>query len=109
MDYRNPDKYKNYWKTGVSLLRRNEIYLRGYPLEEISGRTLDVSRGPAVPGGLAECDPECIHHLLHVQAKQLAGGRRGAEHAHCRGAVPAAVDRRGEGHAAGHIQPECYR
>jgi citrate synthase len=38
MDYQNPEKYKNYWKTGVSELRRNEIYLRGYPLEEISGR-----------------------------------------------------------------------
>jgi citrate synthase len=38
MDYQNPEKYKNYWKTGISLLRRNEIYLRGYPLEEISGR-----------------------------------------------------------------------
>jgi citryl-CoA lyase len=38
IEYQNPDKYKNYWKTGVSELRRNEIYLRGYPLEEISGR-----------------------------------------------------------------------
>jgi len=38
MDYQNPDKYKNYWKTGISQLKRNEIYLRGYPLEEISGR-----------------------------------------------------------------------
>jgi citryl-CoA lyase len=38
IDYQNPEKYKNYWKTGVSELKRNEIYLRGYPLEEISGR-----------------------------------------------------------------------
>lgn len=38
MEYQNPEKYKNYWKTAVSELRRNEIYLRGYPLEEISGR-----------------------------------------------------------------------
>jgi citrate synthase len=39
MDYQNPAKYDgHYWKTGISELRRNEIYLRGYPLEEISGR-----------------------------------------------------------------------
>lgn len=38
MDYQNPDKYKNYWKTAVSQIDRNEIYLRGYPLEEISGK-----------------------------------------------------------------------
>src|ERR1700742_4801829 len=38
MEYQNPEKYKDYWKTAVSELRRNEIYLRGYPLEEISGR-----------------------------------------------------------------------
>jgi citryl-CoA lyase len=38
MEYQNPEKYKNYWKTGISSLKRNEIYLRGYPLEEISGR-----------------------------------------------------------------------
>jgi citrate synthase len=38
IEYQNPDKYKDYWKTGVSELKRNEIYLRGYPLEEISGR-----------------------------------------------------------------------
>jgi citrate synthase len=38
MEYQNPEKYENYWKTRISELRRNEIYLRGYPLEEISGR-----------------------------------------------------------------------
>jgi citrate synthase len=38
MEYQNPEKYQNYWKTGVSQLKRNEIYLRGYPLEEISGK-----------------------------------------------------------------------
>src|ERR1700759_1689808 len=38
IEYQNPEKYQDYWKTGVSLLKRNEIYLRGYPLEEISGR-----------------------------------------------------------------------
>jgi citrate synthase len=38
IDYQNPEKYENYWKTGISELKRNEIYLRGYPLEEISGR-----------------------------------------------------------------------
>jgi citrate synthase len=38
MDYQNPGKYQNYWRTRVSELRRNEIYLRGYPWEEISGR-----------------------------------------------------------------------
>src|ERR1700742_2618139 len=38
MEYQNPEKYKDYWKTAVSELRRNEIYLRGYPLEEISGK-----------------------------------------------------------------------
>lgn len=38
MEYQSPEKYKNYWKTAISEIRRNEIYLRGYPLEEISGR-----------------------------------------------------------------------
>jgi citrate synthase len=38
MDYQNPEKYKNYWKTAISKIDRNEIYLRGYPLEEISGK-----------------------------------------------------------------------
>jgi citrate synthase len=38
IEYQNPEKYKDYWKTGVSELKRNEIYLRGYPLEEISGK-----------------------------------------------------------------------
>jgi citrate synthase len=38
IQYQNPDKYENYWQTKVSELKRNEIYLRGYPLEEISGK-----------------------------------------------------------------------
>jgi citrate synthase len=38
MDYQNPDRYKDYWQTGVSQIKRNEIYLRGYPLEEICGQ-----------------------------------------------------------------------
>lgn len=38
MEYQNPDKYKNYWQTAISKIDRNEIYLRGYPLEEISGK-----------------------------------------------------------------------
>ena len=63
----------------------------------------------AVPGGLAERDTQRIHHLLHVQAEQLARGRRGAEHAHGRRAMPAAIDCRGKGHAARHIEPECDR
>jgi citrate synthase len=38
MEYQNPEKYKSYWKTAVSHIDRNEIYMRGYPLEEISGK-----------------------------------------------------------------------
>jgi citrate synthase len=38
MEYQNPDKYEHYWQTGISQIKRNEIYLRGYPLEEICGR-----------------------------------------------------------------------
>jgi citrate synthase len=38
MDYQNPDKYKNYWKTAISHIGRNEISIRGYPLAELSGR-----------------------------------------------------------------------
>jgi citrate synthase len=38
MEYQNPEKYEGYWKTGISQIKRNEIYLRGYPLEEICGR-----------------------------------------------------------------------
>lgn len=38
MDYQNPDKYRNYWKTAISKIDRNEIHIRGYPLEELSGR-----------------------------------------------------------------------
>ena len=63
----------------------------------------------AVPGGLAECDSKRIHHLLRIQANQLAGSRGGTEHAHRRGAMPAAIERRGEGHAARHIEAERDR
>src|SRR5271166_3855 len=63
----------------------------------------------AVAGGLAECDPQRIHHLLDVQSKQLAGSRRGAEHTHCRGAMPTSIDRRGQGDTAGNVEPERNR
>ena len=76
-------------------------------LQPLGQRAIDDAL--AVPGGLAERDPQRIHHLLHIQAKQLAGSRRGAEHAHRRGAMPTAIERRGEGHAAGHIEPERDR
>src|ERR1700738_1801777 len=38
MDYQNPDKYHQYWKTAISKIERNAIFIRGYPLEELSGR-----------------------------------------------------------------------
>ncbi len=38
MEYQNPDKYKNYWKTAISEIDRNKITIRGYPLAELSGR-----------------------------------------------------------------------
>lgn len=38
MEYQNQAKYQNYWKTGISEIRRNYVSIRGYPLEEISGR-----------------------------------------------------------------------
>ena len=38
MDYKFPDKYKDYWRTSISHIDRNFITIRGYPLEEISGR-----------------------------------------------------------------------
>jgi citrate synthase len=38
MDYQNPDKYQHYWKTAISQIERNKIFIRGYPLEELSGR-----------------------------------------------------------------------
>lgn len=38
MDYKFPDKYKNYWRTSISQIDRNFITIRGYPLAEISGR-----------------------------------------------------------------------
>jgi citrate synthase len=38
MDYQNPDKYQHYWKTAISKIERNQVYIRGYPLEELSGR-----------------------------------------------------------------------
>lgn len=38
MDYKFPDKYRDYWQTSVSQIDRNFISIRGYPLEEISGR-----------------------------------------------------------------------
>lgn len=38
MDYQNPEKYRNYWKTGISHIERNMITIRGYPLAELSGR-----------------------------------------------------------------------
>lgn len=38
MEYQNPEKYKNYWKTAISEIDRNKINIRGYPLAEISGQ-----------------------------------------------------------------------
>src|SRR5687768_10229854 len=38
MEYSNPEKYKNYWKTAVSEIDQNKITIRGYPLHEITGR-----------------------------------------------------------------------
>ena len=38
MDYKFPEKYKHYWRTKISQIDRNFISIRGYPLEEISGR-----------------------------------------------------------------------
>lgn len=38
MEYKNPEKYQHYWKTGISHIERNKIWIRGYPLAELSGR-----------------------------------------------------------------------
>jgi citrate synthase len=38
MEYRNPEKYQDYWKTAISHIAPNEISIRGYPLHEITGR-----------------------------------------------------------------------
>lgn len=38
MEYKFPDKYRDYWRTSISQIDRNFITIRGYPLEEISGR-----------------------------------------------------------------------
>lgn len=38
MDYKNPQKYENYWSTAVSRLERNEVLIRGYPLQELVGQ-----------------------------------------------------------------------
>ncbi len=38
MDYKFPDKYNQYWRTSISEIDRNKINIRGYPLEELSGR-----------------------------------------------------------------------
>jgi citrate synthase len=38
MEYRNPEKYKNYWKTAISEIGPNKISIRGYPLHELTGR-----------------------------------------------------------------------
>jgi citrate synthase len=38
VDYKFPTKYREYWKTKISRIDRNEITIRGYPLEELSGR-----------------------------------------------------------------------
>jgi hypothetical protein len=53
MDYKFPDKYKQYWRTAISEIDRNKINIRGYPLEELSGRISytdaiehDCTRGP---------------------------------------------------------------
>jgi citrate synthase len=38
MRYRNPEKYENYWQTAISKIDQNEISIRGYPLDELTGR-----------------------------------------------------------------------
>jgi citrate synthase len=38
MEYSNPEKYEDYWKTAISRIAPNEISIRGYPLHEITGR-----------------------------------------------------------------------
>jgi citrate synthase len=38
MDYKFPDKYQQYWRTSISQIGRNFVSIRGYPLEELSGR-----------------------------------------------------------------------
>lgn len=38
MEYKNPDKYKDYWKTAISEIGRNYINIRGYPLSELVGQ-----------------------------------------------------------------------
>lgn len=66
MEYKFPDKYKDYWQTAVSQIDRNFISIRGYPLEEISGRVSYVDaiilclRGE-LPG---ECESTCINAIF---------------------------------------------
>lgn len=38
VEYKNPDKYENYWTTSISRLERNEVLIRGYPLTELVGQ-----------------------------------------------------------------------
>lgn len=66
MDYKFPDKYRNYWQTAISQIDRNFISIRGYPLEEISGRLSYVDaiilclRGE-IPDA---CESACINAIF---------------------------------------------
>ena len=68
-----------------------------------------VENALAIAGGVAVGDAEGRQHLLRCQADQLACCRGGAEHAYCRGAMPAAVERARQSDAARDIQPKRYR
>lgn len=66
MDYKFPDKYREYWRTKISKIDKNFISIRGYPLEEISGRVsytdaiLLCVRGE-LPGRV---ESECFNAIL---------------------------------------------
>lgn len=66
MDYKFPEKYQKYWRTAISEIDRNFITIRGYPLEEISGRVSYVDaiilclRGE-LPG---EVESSCINAIF---------------------------------------------
>lgn len=66
MKYKFPEKYNKYWTTSISEIDRNFITIRGYPLEEISGRVSYVDaiilclRGE-LPG---EVESTCINAIF---------------------------------------------
>jgi citryl-CoA lyase len=66
MEYKNPEKYKNYWKTAISEIGVNKITIRGYPLHEITGYlsytdTIILCVRGELPD---EVESKCINALL---------------------------------------------